>query len=53
MTDEDTDWESLLDYVCVACEEPLEDCECEDEDEAFNGDYDKHALDEEELEDEV
>ena len=51
MTDDNTEWESLVDYSCVTCEKSLEDCECEDENPIFEGEYDKHALDE--LEDEV
>jgi hypothetical protein len=32
MTDENTDWESLLDdFECVDCDEPLADCTCEEE----------------------
>jgi hypothetical protein len=47
---EETDWESLLsDVTCDVCDEPMADCVCDVD--IDDGDYDKHALDEEELKD--
>jgi len=50
MTDDTTDWASLLsDYECDNCGETLDECTCDEVDEEDDGDYDKHALDEENL----
>jgi len=50
MTDDNTDWESLLDDVfCGMCDEPVAKCVC-NEDIEESPDYDKHAFDEDDLE---
>jgi hypothetical protein len=50
VTDDYTDWESLLDdVVCDICDNPIAKCVC-NEDIEESMDYDKHAFDEEELE---
>jgi hypothetical protein len=37
MTDENTDWESLLDdFECEDCDEPLVDCTCDSEEYEFD-----------------
>jgi len=42
MTDENTNWESLLDdFECVDCDEPLVDCTCDTEEYEFDDEVDK------------
>ena len=53
MTDDNTDWESLLDDVfCGMCDEPIAKCVC-NEDIEESPDYDKHAFDEDDLEEQI
>jgi transcription initiation factor IIE alpha subunit len=48
MSEDNTDWASLLsDFECDLCGESLDECKCDEG--AIEEDYDKHALDEEEL----
>lgn len=49
---DDTDWASLLnDVICDVCDEPIADCVCDEDIDA--SDYDKHALDEQYLPDDI
>jgi hypothetical protein len=52
MTDETTDWDSLLEseVSCDMCDELIVDCVCHEDELKIGADYDKHALDESELE---